>query len=206
VETRYPVSEASLPQRARSGGVPRAIARRSSDETPARPVELAPEAASTTALAPAEPNAAAGDLDRVPETPEGPAAIGAEGGTGSAPMTVALGSPDQPMFVTLGSTDPRYSDYLGRIAALLEPEWRDAFPRERAMYMQQGEIVLEWTIDRQGGVRDFRVVRASRVPVFDRNVVAGFRRAAARFPAPPATVPMPLRIRAPFRFDNPMFE
>jgi len=126
------------------------------------------------------------------------------GGDGLPPL--AFGPQGSPLTVSLGSTDPRFADYLGAIAALLEPEWRNAFPRERALYMQQGEVVIEWTIERDGSVRRLRVLRPSGVAPFDRNVVAGFRRAAARFPAPPSTMPLPIRIRAPYRYDNPMFD
>jgi TonB family protein len=122
------------------------------------------------------------------------------------PPDLVFGPPGSPLVVSLGSLDPRFADYLGAIAALLEPEWRNAFPRDRAMHMQQGEIVIEWTIERDGTVGQPRVVRPSGVPPFDRNVLAGFRRAAARFPPPPSTMPLPMRIQAPYRFANPMFD
>ena len=120
--------------------------------------------------------------------------------------TLTLGPPDSPTTVSLGTRDPRYVDYLGSLAPLLDSEWRDAFPRERALYMQQGEIVLEWTIARDGSVGEPTVVRASGVPPFDRNVLEGFRRAARRFPPPPPNMPLPVRILAPVRFANPMME
>jgi len=122
------------------------------------------------------------------------------------PPDLVFGPPGSPLVVSLGSLDPRFADYLGAIAALLEPEWRNAFPRDRAMFMQQGEIVIEWTIERDGTAGQPRVVRPSGVPPFDRNVLAGFRRAAARFPPPPSTMPLPMRIQAPYRFANPMFD
>jgi TonB family protein len=122
------------------------------------------------------------------------------------PPDLVFGPPGSPLVVSLGSLDPRFADYLGAIAALLEPEWRNAFPRDRAMFMQQGEIVIEWTVERDGAVGQPRIVRPSGVPPFDRNVLAGFRRAAARFPPPPSTMPLPMRIQAPYRFANPMFD
>lgn len=136
------------------------------------------------------------------------AAPGAEGSTaddgGSARLV--LGPPGSPTTVSLGSLDPRYAGYLGAVAALLEREWRDAFPRDRALHMQQGEIVIAWTIRRDGSIDGPTIVRASGVPPFDRNVVRGFRRAAERFPRPPAAMPLPVRVVAPFRFANPMFD
>jgi len=128
----------------------------------------------------------------------------ASAGGGSARLV--LGPPGAPMTVTLGSPDPRYSGYLGVVAMLLEREWREAFPRDRALHMQQGEIVIAWTIRRDGSIDGPSIVRASGVPPFDRNVVRGFRRAAQRFPRPPAAMPLPVRVVAPFRFANPMFD
>jgi TonB family protein len=151
-----------------------------------------------------------GALDPAGPTRGGPAAAGPgdPGGDpgGDEPPSLVVGPQGSPLIVSLGSTDPRFADYLGAIAALLEPEWRDAFPRERALYMQQGEVVLEWTVEQDGSVRRLRVLRPSGVPPFDRNVVAGFERAAARFPAPPSSMPLPIRIRAPYRYQNPMFD
>ena len=131
---------------------------------------------------------------------EGP---GRHGG-GSTERTI--GPPGSPMTVSLGSLDPRYSDYLGTVATLLEREWRDAFPRDRALHMQQGEVVIAWTIRSDGSIVGPSVVRASGVGPFDRNVLHGFRRAAERFPRPPATMPLPVRVLAPYRFANPMFD
>lgn len=139
----------------------------------------------------------------------GPPVAAGEGdaaATGGGGARLVLGPPGSPMTVSLGSPDPRYSDYLGAVAALLEREWRDAFPRDRALHMQQGEIVIAWTIRRDGSIDGPSIVRASGVPPFDRNVVRGFRRAAERFPRPPAAMPLPVRVVAPFRFANPMFD
>jgi TonB family protein len=120
--------------------------------------------------------------------------------------SLTLGPPDAPTTVSLGTRDPRFVDYLGSLAPLLDSEWRNAFPRERALFMQQGEIVLEWTIAKDGSVGEPKVVRPSGVAPFDRNVLDGFRRAARRFPPPPPTLPLPLRVLAPVRFSNPMME
>jgi TonB family protein len=157
-----------------------------------------PETGLVSAADPAgEAPAASGDPDGT-----GPAG-GAPGGSGA----LTLGPAEGPLTtVYLGSTDPRYADYLGTIAALLEPEWRDAFPRERALYMQQGEVVIEWVVERNGAISGPRVLRPSGVPPFDRNVLSGFRRAAVRFPHPPPAMPLPVRIRAPYRYRNPMFD
>ncbi|MBN1769724.1 MAG: TonB C-terminal domain-containing protein [Deltaproteobacteria bacterium] len=158
-----------------------------------------------------EPGAAGSTVTAGSGDEEGakPAVAPGDGGpdpAGGGPAELVLGPPGSPMTVSLGSLDPRYSDYLGTVAALLEREWRDAFPRDRALFMQQGEIVLAWTIRSDGSIAGPSVVRASGVPPFDRNVLQGFRRAAERFPRPPGTMPLPVRVLAPFRFANPMFD
>ena len=192
---------------------------------PSSPEQVAPSTQLTTrGAAPAGFRAATGSPARtvvISTAPDGELTLGnptggpaaepprGEEGTdpgATRPPDVVYGPPGSPLVVSLGSLDPRFADYLGAIAALLEPEWRHAFPRDRAMFMQQGEIVIEWTIERDGTVGQPRIVRPSGVPPFDRNVLAGFRRAAARFPPPPSTMPLPMRIQAPYRFANPMFD
>jgi len=167
------------------------VTMRGPDGEPA-PAAAGPAVEPGTGEVGAGPPAAAGDAD----------AVAAGGGA----ARLVLGPPGSPMTVSLGSLDPRYSGYLGAVAALLEREWRDAFPRDRALHMQQGEIVIAWTIRRDGSIDGPAIVRASGVPPFDRNVVRGFRRAAERFPRPPAAMPLPVRVVAPFRFANPMFD
>ncbi|MBI5500458.1 MAG: TonB family protein [Deltaproteobacteria bacterium] len=120
--------------------------------------------------------------------------------------TMTVGPAESPMTVSFETGDSRFSGYFGAIAPLLERELRDAFPRERALLMQQGEIVFEWTIGVDGTIGPPKVVRPSGVSPFDRNVLDGFRRAARRFPAPPATMPLPVRILHQHRYDNPMFD
>jgi TonB family protein len=159
-------------------------------------------------LAPGAPGAVVapgtdGDPSAMPPVVSGSAGDARPGG-GAVPL--AVGPPGSPMTVTLGSLDPRYTEYLGAVAALLEREWRDAFPRERALHMQQGEVVIEWTIRSDGSIDGPAIVRASGVRPFDRNVLSGFRRAAERFPRPPGTMPLPVRVVAPYRFANPMFD
>jgi TonB family protein len=180
-----------------TGGTTPAAGVRTADGAPARTVVVAtvPDGELTPGSTTGAPAA---------DAPRG--AQGTDPGGTTRPPDLVFGPPGSPLVVSLGSLDPRFADYLGAIAALLEPEWRHAFPRERALFMQQGEIVIEWTIERDGSVGDLRVLRPSGVPPFDRNVLAGFRRAAARFPPPPSTMPLPIRIQAPYRFANPMME
>jgi TonB family protein len=202
---------------------------------PPGPVEEAPEAEPTPSTGPQTGEPRGRTTGSAPRAPAGTPArtvvvvspwdgeLSPSGGGGDSPSpvtvvgegpdpgepgfpTLTLGPPDSPTTVSLGTRDPRYVDYLGSLAPLLDSEWRNAFPRERALFMQQGEIVLEWTIGRDGSIGEPKVVRPSGVPPFDRNVLDGFRRAARRFPPPPPTMPLPLRILAPVRFANPMME
>jgi protein TonB len=211
VDGAEPVQPAAIPVADSPVGAP----------TPRSPRAPAPRAAVVPLPAAEEPRAGpelpiADEGDQPIAVPTGAGDEG-EGGVGQAAQpgtdpgevdvairTIAL--PGSPLVVTLGTRDPRYADYLGSLYRLLEPEWRDAFPRERALYMQQGEIVLEWTVAADGSIGDVRVLRPSGVAPFDRNVVAGFRRAAPRFPRPPRDMPLPVTIRAPYRYRNPMFE
>ncbi|MBI5486776.1 MAG: TonB family protein [Deltaproteobacteria bacterium] len=137
-----------------------------------------------------------------------PSGVAGDGVANAEPghPTMTVGPAESPMTVSFDTGDSRYSGYFGMIAPLLERELRDAFPRERALLMQQGEIVFEWTIGADGSISEPKVVRPSGVSPFDRNVLDGFRRAARRFPRPPPTMPLPVRILHQHRYDNPMFD
>jgi TonB family protein len=190
-----PVDRAPGDARSAASPAPAPRTTRSWTGTPARTVVVTtmPEGELTAGGA-----AGAGDIPAPGDKGGEPASAG--------PSVLALGPPGSPTTVSLGSLDPRFSDYLGTVASLLEPEWRNAFPRERALFMQQGEVVIAWTVERDGSIGRVSLVRPSGVPPFDNNVLAGFRRAAMHFPPPPDEMPLPVRILAPYRFDNPMFD
>ncbi len=93
-----------------------------------------------------------------------------------------------------------YDLYLSRVKQKVDPLWE--FPRELALRMEQGDVLVGFTIRRDGSVRDIRVLKASGFPSFDKNVLAAVKRAAPFEPLP-ATFGAELKVTAPFEGSNP---
>jgi TonB family protein len=101
----------------------------------------------------------------------------------------------------LNTPDARYTDYFRRIYRKVDPLW--VFPKRLEIQMEQGDVLVEFTILSDGGVRDVRVRRSSGYDQFDRNVLAAIRKAAPFGPIPDG-LGSRLRVVAPFEFANPM--
>lgn len=131
----------------------------------------------------------------------GGGAPGSGGGEGRGGRAGPIGDGDG--WVSLSSDDARYMRYLIEVRRRLEPLWADAFPREEALRLRQGTVILQFVIARDGAVRDASVRRRSGVDRFDQNVLDAVRR--ARLPPIPAALGREqLAIRAPFEFRNPL--
>lgn len=131
----------------------------------------------------------------------GGGAAGSGGGDGRGGHAAAFGDGDG--WISLSSDDARYMRYLIEVRRRIEPLWADAFPREEALRLRQGTVILQFVITREGAVREAVVRRHSGVDRFDDNVLAAVRR--ARLPPIPAALGADhLRIRAPFEFRNPL--
>ncbi len=93
-----------------------------------------------------------------------------------------------------------YNQYLQGVRQRVDPLWE--FPRELAVRMEQGDVLVAFTIRRNGAVKDLRVLKGSGFDSFDKNVVAAIRKAAPFDPLP-ATLGDELRVTAPFEGSNP---
>ena len=93
-----------------------------------------------------------------------------------------------------------YELYLSRVKQKVDPLWE--FPRELAIRMEQGDVLVGFTIRRDGSVRDIRVLKGSGFPSFDKNVLAAVKKAAPFEPLP-ATFGAELKVTAPFEGSNP---
>ncbi|MBL8604261.1 MAG: TonB family protein [Myxococcales bacterium] len=103
---------------------------------------------------------------------------------------------------SLDDADPRFARYFAEIRRRLRPLWADAFPREEALRLRQGTVILGFVIERDGAVRGVEVQRRSGVDAFDANVLRAI--SGARLPPiPPSLGWSSLRVRAPFEFRNP---
>jgi TonB family protein len=131
----------------------------------------------------------------------------AAGALGYAPAgqdraLVPTGAPNLPDARALAAATYQraYELYMSRVKQKVDPLWE--FPRELAIRLEQGDVLVGFTIRKDGSVRDLRVLKASGFPSFDRNVLAAVKKAAPFEPLP-ATFGAELKVTAPFEGSNP---
>jgi protein TonB len=119
-----------------------------------------------------------------------------------AAAPVPTGAPNLPDARELAAATYQriYNLYLSRMKQKIDPLWE--FPRELAIRMEQGDVLVGFTIRRDGSVRDIRVLKGSGFPSFDKNVLAAVKKAAPFAPLP-ATFGAELKVTAPFEGSNP---
>jgi len=103
--------------------------------------------------------------------------------------------------VWLSTSDGRYVSYFRKIYRKVQPLWR--FPKGLEVLLEQGDVLVQFTILADGQVRDLRVRKSSGYRAFDGNVVAAIRKAAPFDPIP-AGLGQRLHVLAPFEFSNPI--
>ncbi|HEX9104848.1 MAG TPA: energy transducer TonB, partial [Polyangia bacterium] len=119
---------------------------------------------------------------------------------GTAPVpTGAPGLPDA-RALALATYQRVYDHYLAGVRQKVDPLWE--FPRELAVRMEQGDVLVGFTIRKDGSVTDVRVLKGSGFEQFDKNVLAAIRKASPFAPLP-ATLGAALRVTAPFEGSNP---
>ncbi|MFO0678798.1 MAG: TonB family protein [Polyangiaceae bacterium] len=127
---------------------------------------------------------------------------GANAGPGSKATPHGLGPGDP---VDFGTHDPRLLAYFRKMHAKIEPEWRDAFPREARLALRQGTVILDFVVSESGAARVvWPPTRPSGIDEFDANVAAAIRRAGPFEPIPKELGVRELRVRAPFVASNPI--
>jgi len=132
---------------------------------------------------------------------QGDGALGfAPAAHGTAP--VPTGAPVLPdaQKLALATFERTYDRYLTRVRQKVDPLWE--FPRELAVRMEQGDVLVGFTIRKDGSVSDVRVLKGSGFDKFDKNVLAAIKKAAPFDPLP-ETLGAALRVTAPFEGANP---
>lgn len=122
-------------------------------------------------------------------------------GRGSPTARGARTGGADPRFVWLSTPDRRYVDYFQGIHRKIQPLW--GFPKKLEVLLEQGDVLVQFTVLSNGSVRDVRVRKSSGYREFDHNVVAAIRKAAPFRPIP-AGLGDRLHILAPFEFANPL--
>ena len=102
----------------------------------------------------------------------------------------------------LRSGDRRYLGYFQRVYDKVRSQW--VFPPKLARELVSGEVVVSFTIRKDGRVDDIAVRKSSGFREFDDNVVRAVERAAPLPPVPAALGPRDLRVNAPFEYLNPL--
>jgi len=130
-----------------------------------------------------------------------------EGALGYAPTAhgtapVPAGAPGLPdaRALQLATYERTYDRYVAGVRQKVDPLWE--FPRELALRMEQGDVLVGFTIRKDGSVADVRVLKGSGFEKFDKNVLAAIKKAAP-FGRLPDTLGHELRVTAPFEGSNP---
>jgi len=101
------------------------------------------------------------------------------------------------------------ADYEADAGARIKSHWR-RFPRDLALALQQGEVVLAVRVRHDGRVEGITVRRSSGFEQFDTNAIRAVRDASPLPPPPPEVLFRSGRnylvLDLPMRYRNPMFE
>lgn len=98
--------------------------------------------------------------------------------------------------ISLDTTESKYISYFKHIRDKLYLVWR--YPPEAAAAGIQGTVKILFVIERDGKLKDVRILETSGFPVLDREAVRAIIAAAPFGPFPPDWTEKELRIRARF--------
>jgi TonB family protein len=125
--------------------------------------------------------------------------LGRGWGTRAAWLGDAAATGNKPLW--LNTADSRYVRYFSVIHKKVQPLWH--FPRQLEARLEQGEVLVQFTILRDGRIKALKVKRSSGFPAFDRIAVSAVRKAAP-FQAIPEDLGTELQVICPFEFNNPL--
>lgn len=124
---------------------------------------------------------------------------GAASGSGSHASPLGKGPGE---WFDYDTRDPNLMPYFRKLHEKIDPLWRNAFPKQAALDLKQGMVILEFVVKADGRVSvAWPPVRPSGIDEFDRNCAEAIRRSAP-FPPIPPSLGQELRIRAPFVENN----
>ncbi len=134
---------------------------------------------------------------------QGGGAPGAGGaaGAGSHPRPLGAGAGD---WVDFDTSDPALAGYFRRLKAKMKPALADAFPKQAALDLKQGFVIVEMVIARSGAI-EAKLVRPSGVEEYDRNCLVALRGLPPE-PLPSSVAQPSLRVRGRFEAANPVIK
>jgi TonB family protein len=104
--------------------------------------------------------------------------------------------------LSLRTGDGRYVGYFQKVYERVRSRWE--FPPRLARELQQGLVVVSFTILNDGRVVGIAVRKSSGFREFDENVVRAVERAAPLPPVPATLGARELHVSAPFEYLNPL--
>ncbi len=132
----------------------------------------------------------------------GEAGAGGVAGDGSRAAPLGAGTGDVFDYWT---SDPRLLPYFRRLHAKIDPLWADAFPKSALLDLQQGTVILEFTVYADGHAAvSWPPLRPSGIDAFNRNCAEAIRKASPFPPIPRQLGVTELHVRAPFVANNPV--
>lgn len=98
----------------------------------------------------------------------------------------------------------RGNPYFRRMYAKVDKRVR--FPKELALALEQGDLVVRFVLDRRGQIAQLKLTKPSGFAAFDRQVMQAIRGAAPFGPVPPSLLAgkSQIVVLAPYTFRNPL--
>ncbi len=98
----------------------------------------------------------------------------------------------------LDSRDPVYLPYLDRLKRRIQNEW--VYPEEAWSRGVSGELLLVFTLNKNGSLTNVRLVHSSGFPILDQEALRAVKQAAPYDPFPPQMGEEPWNITASFHY------
>ena len=100
--------------------------------------------------------------------------------------------------ISLDTKDKRYSSYANTIKKVLMDHWM--YPQEALKDLIEGDVLVLFTLDRQGCLNDIRIIQPSAEDMLDNEVVRAIRSAVPFPPFPDSVAVEKLNIKANFAY------
>jgi len=113
------------------------------------------------------------------------------------------GDADEPAkrTIRLDSRDPVYLPYLARLKQRIQREW--VYPEEAWSRGVSGNLLLVFTLNRNGSLTNLRLVQSSGFPILDQEALRAIKQSAPFDPFPPQMGEEPWNISASFHYNLP---
>ena len=103
--------------------------------------------------------------------------------------------------IHLDSRDPVFVPYLARLKQRIQNEW--VYPEAAWSRGVSGELLLVFTLNKNGSMTNVHLVQSSGFPILDREALRAVKQAAPYDPFPPQWGEEPKNIAASFRYYLP---